>query len=96
MEGSGPDAAVLARGGAQVVEDAARLHARDPPVRVGLEDAAEVLRAVDQDRRVAALAGEAGAAAAQDDRRVVLAADTVDLDELVHVAGDTTPIGGIR
>ena len=39
-------------------------------------------------RRVAALAGEARAAAAQDDRGAVLAADAVDLDELVHVARD--------
>ena len=48
----------------------------------------EVLREVDQHRRVAALAGEARAPAAQDDRRPVLAADAVDLDELVHVARD--------
>ena len=79
---------LLARGVAQVVEDAARLHARDAALGVDLEDVVEVLREVDQHRRVAALAGEARAPAAQDDRRPVLAADAVDLDELVHVARD--------
>ena len=79
---------LLARGVAEVVEDAARLHARDAALGVDLEDVVEVLREVDQHRRVAALAGEARAPAAQDDRRPVLAADAVDLDELVHVARD--------
>src|SRR5207248_9059914 len=80
------EAMPLGRDAAQVVEDAARLYARDAAAGVDLEDVVEVLREVDQHRRVAALAGEARAAAAEDDRRPVLAADAVDLDELVQVA----------
>ena len=79
------EAVLLARLPAQVVEHAPGLHAGEPPFGVDLEDVVEVLREVDQHRRVAALAGEARASAAQDDRRAVLAADPVDLDELVDV-----------
>src|SRR5207237_6388571 len=81
-------AVLLARRPAEVVEYAARLYTRDAAVWVDLEDVVEVLREVDQDCRVAALAGEARAAAAQDDRRPVLAADTMQLHDLVHVARD--------
>src|SRR4029079_9798868 len=51
------EAVLLARGVAEVVEDAARLHARDMALGVDLEDVVEVLREVDQHCRVAALAG---------------------------------------
>jgi hypothetical protein len=71
-----------------VVEDATGLHAGDAALGVDLENVVEVLREVDQHRGVAALAGEARAAAAQDDRRAVLAADAMDLDELVNVSRD--------
>src|SRR3546814_3818007 len=51
---------------AQIIEHATGLHACALAFGVNRDDAGEVLRAVDDDGDIAALPGEAGAAAAQD------------------------------
>ena len=82
---------------AQVVEDAARLDAGDAALGVDLENAVQVFREIDHDGGVAALAGEARAAAARQDRRVVAPADRDGLARrLPRVFGITTPIGTCR
>ena len=55
---------------AKRVENDAGLHARDALLDVELENPVHVLREVEHDRDVAALAGEARARAAREDRRV--------------------------
>ena len=75
--------AVRRRGVAQRIEDASGLHAREPRVGVDVDDVMEVAREVDAQRDVAALAGEAGPAAARDDRCVMLACDADRFDHLV-------------
>ena len=55
---------------AQRVEDDAGLHAGDALLDIDLENAVHVLREVEHDGDVAALAGEARAGAAREDRRV--------------------------
>src|SRR5207244_1666026 len=59
---------------AEVVEHHARLHARQAPFGIDLDDAVQVLRAIDDDRDIRALAGEARTAAARQHGAVVLAA----------------------
>ena len=63
-------------------------HARELALRVDLEDAVEVLREVDHDSDVAALPGEARAAAAREHRRTVLAARRDGRDDVVDGARD--------
>ena len=70
----------------QVVEDQPGLHARELPFRVEVEDAVQVLREIEHDGDVAALAGEARAAPARKERRFVLPADADSLDDVVERA----------
>ena len=66
------------------VEHHARLHAREPALRVDVEDAVEVLGEVEHDRDVDRLAREARAAAARHDRRLVLAAGADRGDDVLR------------
>ena len=59
---------------AKRVEHDARLHPRESIAGIELEDPVHVLREVEHDRDVAALAGEARAGAAREHRRAVLPA----------------------
>ena len=85
--GIGAEGQPVRRGGvAQSVEDAAGLDPREPVFRIDLEDAVEIARKIDAERGVAALAGEAGPAAASDDRRIMLSSDPYRLNHLVTAA----------
>ena len=80
---------VVALGGiAQVVEDQARLNARELARRVDVQRAVQVLGEVQHHGDVAALTREARAAAARQHRRLVLAADAHGLDDVVDRARD--------
>src|SRR5207247_5138473 len=86
----------------QVVEYGPRLDAAAAALRVHLQDAVQVLRGVDHHRHVAALSGQAGAAATRQHGRAVPAADGHGLDDLVdrardHYADrDLAVVGGVR
>ena len=56
--------------------------AREAALRIDLEDAVQVLGEIDHDGDVAALAGQAGAAAARENRRAMLAADRDGRDDI--------------
>ncbi len=77
---------VALRGVAQVVEHDARLDARRPRDGIERDDAVQVFREVDDDRDVAALPGEARAAAAREHRRTSLAAGGQRLRHVVDRA----------
>src|SRR5262249_8901641 len=87
---------------AQRIEHEPRLDARRPRRRIDLDDAVHVLGEVDHHRNVAALAGEAGAGAARQDRRVEAAARRDRSDYIVRITRyhqanrDLTVIGGVR
>jgi hypothetical protein len=70
------------------IENHAGLHPRLVPLIVHLQDAIEVLRAVDDHSGIAGLAGEARAAAAVDDRRTVLATDRDRLNQRLDAFRD--------
>src|SRR3546814_9365715 len=74
---------MLLRRVAQRVEDAARLHASEPLLRVERHDPVEMAGEVDHDGYVAALPGEARAAASRDDWGIMLAAVPDGLNHLV-------------
>ena len=96
------------QGIAEVVAHAAGLHAREAPLQVHLDHVAHVLRAVDHQRDVAALAGQARAAPAGEhgcavgarriDRghHVVHAARNDDADRGLPVVGRIVRVGGAR
>src|SRR5207244_5714017 len=71
---------------AEMVEDHSGLDARELPLRVDLEHPGQVLREVEYHRHVDALAGEARAAAARDDRRAELVAERNRRDDVVDRA----------
>ena len=73
---------------AQRVEHDARLHAREAPLGIDRDHAVHVFREIEHDRHVAALAGEARAAAAPEDRRLVRAADRDRALDVLAVARD--------
>ena len=88
VDGSGPNVSLCASAAAaQRVEHDAGLHAREPALRIELEDPVHVLREIEHDRDVAALAGEARAGAARQHRRAELAADRDGRRDVVGVAG---------
>ena len=90
----GGEREVMPLGGiAQLVEHDTRLHARGPRAGIELYNAIEILRTVDHDRDVAALAGETSAAAAREDRNVVLPADGDCLHDVFDVSRDHDPNG---
>ncbi len=96
VEGSGPNVRWWASAGvAQRIEDDARLDAREPPGGIDLEDPVHVLREVEHDRDVAALAGEAGAGAARQHRRAEAAARGHRRDHIVCIAGNDEPDGNL-
>jgi hypothetical protein len=68
---------------AEPVEHDAGLDAREPTLRVDLEHAVQVLREVDDDGDVDRLAGEARAAAARGDRRLMVTAGLHRRDDVV-------------
>jgi len=80
--------AVRLRGIAQGIEDDAGLDAGKPPHRIHVEDTVVILRHVDDDGLVAALAGEAGAAAARQHRRAMPPAHLNGCDYIVRVTRD--------
>ena len=79
---------VFLGGVAQTVEDAARLDACAPRFGIEGDKSVQVLGEIDQHRGVAALAGEAGAAAAHDHRGAGLAAFGDGGDDVVDAPGD--------
>jgi hypothetical protein len=87
--GVGAEGEVVALGRvAQLVQHQARLDTRPAAVRINMEDAVQIFREVEHHRHVAALAGEAGAAAAGQHGRAVLAAGGEGLDHVLLRAGD--------
>ncbi len=93
--------AVQFGGGAEVVEDHARLDAGGPPVRIHLHDAVEMAGDVHHHGSVRRLACQARPAAAKSDRSVVFAADSDDLYQVVcverpdHSDGELAVVGGV-
>src|SRR6185437_2006324 len=73
---------------AQIVEDDAWLDARQLTIRVNFQHAVEVLRAVEHDRSVTTLPGEAGSPTAIEQRRAVLVADGDRRQHIVRRARD--------
>ena len=83
--GIGAEGEVVLLGGiAEPVEHDARLHTREAPLRVELKQLLHVLGEVEDHRLVHRLAGQAGAAAARDDRCAVPAAQ---LERGLYVLG---------
>ncbi|MNX88355.1 hypothetical protein D3C86_1203230 [compost metagenome] len=90
----GPEGEPVTLGGIpQVVQDDPGLHVRAPGGGVQREQAVHVLREVDHDRHVAALAREAGAAAAPDHGHAEAPAEREGLHHVLDVAGDDEPDG---
>src|SRR5215472_11350363 len=79
---------VLLSASAQGVEDDARLDAGETAIRIDFEDPVHVLREVEDDGNVAALAGEARAGTARQHGRTELAADTDRRRDVPGIAGD--------
>lgn len=77
---------VLFRGGAEMVEHNAGLHASDPALGVELEDVSHVLREVEDDGDVTALAREGSPAAAAEHRNSMLATGGDGGDNVIVVA----------
>ena len=77
------------------IEHDARLHARDLPRRIERDDAVQVFREVHDDRDVAALAGEARARAARQDRRARFAARRDRGDDVGFVERNDEPDGNL-
>ena len=75
-----------ARLGLQRVEHGARLDASEPAFFIELDHPIHVLRHIDDDGHIAALAGEAGSTAAREHRGAVLAAQTQRFHHLVGIA----------
>ena len=70
----GPEGQAVSVGGAaQIVQDAARLNHTERGGRVNSQNAMLILRKIHHDGDVATLSGQAGAAAAGEDRDVELA-----------------------
>ena len=80
---------------AQVVEDDARLHHRSTGRRIEGHDLVQVLGAVDDDGDVAALPGQAGAAAARQERRPKSPALFDGGDDVVDGARDDDADGNL-
>ena len=80
----------------QGVEDAAGLDGAEPLLRVDTDDMMQVLGEVHHDSDVAALPGEAGAAAARQHRGTELAGRGHGRNHVVDGPGTTTPIGVCR
>ena len=90
--GIGAEGQAVLRGfRAQVVEDAAGFDAGEAALGIDRDHAVEVLGEVDHDGGVAALAGEARAAAARQKRRIVTPADLHRLDDVLPRLRDDHP-----
>ena len=74
------------RGLAQLVQHAPRLDACSPPRRVDVDNAGDVARRIEDQRHVAALAGEARASATHEYGRVGVARHRDRGHDVVHVA----------
>ena len=90
---------------AQRVAHGAGLDAREARGGIERDDAVQVLRAVDDERDVHALAALRGAAAARQDRHAVLARERHRGDDVLHRAGEDDAdrhlaivrgVGGVR
>ena len=79
---------MLLGGGAKMVEDYSRLHARDAALGIDLEDVRHVLREIEDDGHVAALAGEGSSASAGEERSVMVAAEGDGGEDVFFVARD--------
>ncbi len=79
----------------EMVEDEAGLDAGELALGVDLDDLVQVLAEVDEDGHVAALAGQAGSAAAREDRSAVLAAGGHRRDDIVDRARDDDADGHV-
>src|SRR5438045_956412 len=78
----------LTRGVAQIVADGAGLHAAQLAVPINGDDFVEVLRPVNNNSGVAALAGEAGTASTREHWRAELAANRDSLNNVINAARD--------
>src|SRR6476660_9631598 len=78
--------AVLVCGISQIVQNKARLDASALPSGIKLEKVMHVLRHVDHDRNIAALARKACPAATTKNRCAVLSRETDSLDHIVDIA----------
>src|SRR5262245_2899441 len=70
----------------QVIQNGSRLDTREPAIDIDLEHLIHVFRHIEADRRIAALPGEARAAAATEDRDAMRAADRHRLYQVLVVA----------
>jgi hypothetical protein len=77
---------MLLGGGAEVVEDYSRLHAGDAALGIDLENIRHVLREIEDDGYVAALAGEGSSATAGEERSVMVAAEGDGREHVLFVA----------
>ena len=80
--------AMAFRGVAKIVEDQAGLDARKPQGGIERHETMHVLRVIEHDGDVAALASEARAAAAREDGRTVFAANRHRRDHIVSITGN--------
>src|SRR3546814_3002124 len=87
--GIGAEGQVMTLGlAAQRVENAARLDASPVRLRVDIEHAVQILRHVQDNGNVAALAGQARAAASRQERGLVAPTEGGCLDEVVDSPGN--------
>src|SRR5262245_24576239 len=84
---------VASRCRAQVIEHDAGLDPGDPPIRVDLNESAEIARRIDDETATGRLAGDAGASAAQRDGRTALASGGDGRGNLLAGARDDDPDG---
>jgi len=71
-----------------LIIDDARLDPRDPALWIKFKNLRHVLREIENNRNVAALAGERGASTAAQDRRAMLSADSNRSDHVLGIARD--------
>jgi hypothetical protein len=79
---------VLLGGGAEMIEDDTGLNARNPALGIEFKDVRHVLREVEDDGYIAALAGKRGPATAAENRSSMLTAGRDGGDDVVVVAGN--------
>ncbi len=77
---------MLLGGGAKVVEDYSRLNAGDAALGIDLENLRHVLREIEDDGHVAALAGQGSSASAGEERSVMVAAEGDGGEDVFFVA----------
>jgi hypothetical protein len=71
-----------------MVKNDARLDPRDPAIWIKFKNLRHVLREIEHNRNIAALAGERSASTAAQDGRAMLSADSNRSDDVVGIARD--------